>query len=268
MEETTIDQWLDWLRHDRGRAENTLRSYTKTMRTIPDAENATREDIERWWRSRAVDEDGNQRPHSSRNNELSAVRSYYRWAVRFDHRKDDPTVRIDNLRRQSRVSRFIGREDLHLLLSTLPPDLRRAVALGAYGGMRVGEAACLSWADVNVEARLIIIRGKGDQERTIRASATLLDVLLPDTGGNVVTGRAEPYGENYLQTKVNAAMRAAGVSGTFHKLRHRYGYMCAEAGIAPTSIARAMGHKSLQTTMGYIAAMDSDLDLIAEAVTR
>ena len=67
---------------------------------------------------------------------------------------------------------------------------------------------------------------------------------------------------------MNAAIRSAGVDATYHKLRHRYGFKAAEAGMAPTSIARAMGHESLTTTMGYIAAVDSDLDLIAEAVSR
>jgi len=262
------DQWLDWLRHDRGRAENTLRAYARTIRTLPNVETATREDVEAWWRDRATNEKGEKRPHSARNNELSAVRSFCKWAVRFDHRADDPTVRVDMLRKQGRVSRFIGKDDLDRLLTTLPPDLRRAVALGAYGGMRVSEAADLDWSDVNEESRIIIIRGKGDKERTIRMTATLLDIILPNTGGNVVTAGTSPYAENYLQTKVNAAIKRAGVDGTFHRLRHRFGYKCAEAGIAPTSIARAMGHESLQTTMGYIAAMDSDLDLIAEAVTR
>src|SRR5699024_10061230 len=147
---------------------------------------------------------GEQRPHSSRNNELSAIRSYYKWAIRFDHRTDDPSVRVDMLRKQGRVSRFIGKEDLNRLMSTLPPDLRRAVALGAYGGMRVSEAANLSWGDVNEESRLIIIRGKGDQERTVRVPTALLDAILPNRGGNVVTGRDDAYGENYLQAKVNA----------------------------------------------------------------
>lgn len=268
MTEQLIEAWLDWLRHTRGRSANTIRTYRRSIKTLPNIQTATREDVEAWWRARAVDAKGNPRPHSGRNNELSAIRSYCKWAVRFDHRTDDPTVRLDQLRKQGRVSRFIGKEDLARLLAILPPDLRRAVALGAYGGMRVSEAADLHWRDVNEEARLIIIRGKGDQERTVKIGPTLLDIILPNTGGNVVTGNSDAYSENYLQTKVNAAIRAAGVDATFHKLRHRFGFKCAEAGIAPTSIARAMGHKSLQTTMGYIAAMDSDLDLIAEAVTR
>jgi len=265
---TLTEQWIDWLRHDKGRSENTIRTYTRTVRTLPNIETVVPVEVEAWWRLRAVDDKGEKRPHSARNNELSAIRSYCKWAVRFGHRADDPTARVDMLNKQGRVSRFIGKEDLDQLLATLPPNLRRAVALGAYGGMRVSEAAELDWRDINEESRLIIIRGKGDQERTVRMSTTLLDAILPNTGGNVVTAGQHSYAENYLQSKVNAAIRAGGVDGTFHKLRHRFGYKCAEAGIAPTSIARAMGHKSLQTTMGYIAAMDSDLDLIAEAVTR
>jgi integrase/recombinase XerD len=165
------------------------------------------------------------------------------------------------------VSRFVGNDDLRRLLTTLPADLRRAVALGAYGGLRVSEAATLHWDDIDQDTRRMIVRGKGDKERTIGLPFALLDVILPNKGGNVVTGAA-PYSPHYLQMKVNAAIRTAGVDATFHKLRHRFGYKAAEGGISPTSIARAMGHESLTTTMGYIAAVDSDLDLIAEAVSR
>lgn len=259
-------EWLRWLREDRGRSENTVATYARSMRSLDvDPATATAEDIEAWWRRRATGADGQLRPHGARNNELSALRSFYAWMQRFDHRVDNPTIRLDLLRGQKRISRFIGNDDLKTLLENLPPDLRRAVALGAYGGLRVSEAAALMWTDVNQDTRRMIVRGKGDQERSVGVSFKLLDVLLPDTGGSVVTGK-EPYDGHYLQMKVNAAIRDAGVNATFHKLRHRFGFKAVEAGIAPTSVARAMGHASLTTTMGYVAAMDTDLDLIAEAV--
>lgn len=269
MSDDLQDQWLRWLREDRGRSANTVSTYARSARSlgIPLVD-ATREDLEAWWRRRSVDAEGEPRPHSARNNELSALRSFYKWAQRFEHRPDDPTARLDLLGRQHRVSRFVGTSDLQHLMATLPPDLRRAVALGAYGGLRVSEAADLSWRDIDQDQRRMIVRGKGDKERSVGFSITLLDVLLPDTGGNVVTGRQASHDGHYLQVKVNAAIKAAGVDATFHKLRHRFGYKAAEAGIAPTSIARAMGHESLTTTMGYIAAVDSDLDLIAEAVAK
>jgi site-specific recombinase XerD len=262
-------EWLRWLRETRGRSQNTAETYARSARSLGvPLETATREDIEEWWRRRATDSDGNPRPHNSRNNELSALRSFYHWAQRFEHRADDPTIRLDSLREQKRMSRFVGDEDFAKLMRELPPDLRRACALGAYAGMRVSEVAELHWSDVNQDLRRIIPRGKGDKERHVGLPVALLSILLPDTGGNVVTGREDAYSGHYLQMKVNKAIKALGVDGTFHKLRHRFGYKAAAAGIAPTSLARAMGHESLSTTMGYIAAVDSDLDLIAEAVSR
>lgn len=263
-------EWLRWLREDRGRSANTVATYVRSMRSLDvEPSVATSEDIEAWWRSRATDKDGELRPHSSRNNELSAIRSFFTWAQRFGHRADNPTIRLDLLNSEKRISRFVGNDDLHTLIEKLAPDMRRAVALGAYGGLRVSEAASIDWKDIDQDTRRMIVRGKGNKERSVGVSFTLLDVLLPNKGGNVVAGGdREPYDGHYLQMKVNEAIRGAGVDATFHKLRHRFGFKSAEAGIAPTSIARAMGHESLTTTMGYIAAMDSDLDLIADAVSR
>lgn len=263
------DEWLAWLRDSRGRSENTIRTYARSLRTLDvDPVTATREDLEAWWASRANDADGHPRPHSARNNELAAVRGFYAWAARFEHRVDNPTLRLDSLRSQKRESRFVGSADLTKLLADLPDDLRRAVALGAYGGLRVSEAALLHWRDIDIEQRRMIVRGKGNKERRVGLPIMLLDYLLPDTLGNVVTGQAEGYSAQYLQAKVNAAIKRAGVDATFHKLRHRFGFMAAASGVPATSIARAMGHESLVTTMGYIAAVDTDLDVIADAVTR
>jgi len=255
-----VDQWLEWLEVDRARSKNTISTYARTLRTVPDPATATREDIEAWWRERAAT-----LSIASRNNELSALRQFYRWCQRFEHREDDPTARLDALKLPGRVSRFVGTADLKRLLSTLPDDLRRAVALGAYSGIRVSEAAALHWRDIDSDSRRMVVRGKGDKERRVGISVTLLDQLLPDVGGNVVTGTDHEYSGHYLQNKVNAAIKGAGVDATFHKLRHRYGYKAAEAGIPITSIANAMGHSSTTTTAGYIAAVDSDLDRIAEA---
>jgi integrase/recombinase XerC len=267
---TPQERWLEYLRTDRGRSTNTISTYARTLRTLPaDPLSMTREHVESWWASRARDQDGNERPHSSRNNELSAVRSFFRWSQRYELRADDPTSRIDQLRQQKRQSKFIGQSDLDFMLGKLEPDLRRAVALGAYGGLRVSEAAYLNWDHVNTEIRRMTVRGKGDKERTVGISFQLMNILLPEVQhGTVITGRPEAYSGPYLSIKVNEVMRKYNIQGTFHALRHRFGYMSASAGIAPTSIARAMGHSNLATTMLYCAAVDSDLDLIAEAVAR
>lgn len=269
---TPQERWLEYLRVERGRSTNTITTYARTLRTLPaDPISMTRAEIEDWWRSRARDTDGNERPHSSRNNELSAVRMFFKWCVRYELRDDDPTSRIDQLREQKRESRFIGHQDLEHLLGHLAPDMRRALALGVYAGMRVSEVARLNWDDINMDLRRISVTGKGDKQRLVGLSTRLLDILLPVVpGGNVVTAGKEEYTGHYLSIKVNKAMQRNGLSRglTFHSARHRYGYMAAASGVPITSIARSMGHESISVTQRYIAAVSSDLDLIAEAVAR
>jgi site-specific recombinase XerD len=259
-----VEQWLAWLERDRGRTANTLATYRRTMRTLPQPpEMATIDQIEAWWRSRS------DLAKTSRNNELSAVVGFYKWLNRFDHREDNPTRRLDQLKVGNRVSRFVVKDDLERLLTNLSPELRRAVALGAYGGMRVSEVAAVDWRNVNLEARRIYVLSKGDKERSVGLGYALLDIIGPPmTAGNVVTRQETGYTAQWLQVKVNRALKAQGVQETFHKLRHRYGYEAARAGIPLPSIARAMGHESTTQTLKYIAAVDSDLDLIAEAVAR
>jgi integrase len=266
-----VAQWLVWLATDRGRQPNTVATYARTMRTLAhlDPLTATPEDLEAWWKTRAVDKHGNPRPHSSRNNELAAARSFFAWLIRFDYLVKDPTRRLDVLRQQKRKSKFVGQSDLDHLLSHLAPELRRAVALGAYGGLRVSEVAALRWEHINTEIRRMTVLGKGNDERSVGMSTRLLDILLPEIeGGNVVTGKPDGYAGHYLQIKVNEAMKRNGVKLTFHALRHRFGFIAAADGVPTTSIAKAMGHSSIQTTMGYIDAVDSDLDRIAAAVSR
>lgn len=257
------DQFLEWLRRDRNYSPNTIAAYRRVLATINDPETATQDDVEDWWLDR------DHLSPATRRQELAALRSFYRWMIRWDHREDDPTRRLDAPKMGHRMPRPMGREDLHRLLSVTSGEMRRAICLGAYAGLRVAEVAALDWADVDVEARRIIVRGgKGDKDRPVGLSPLLLDALLPVTGGNVVRAGGKAYSANAMQQKVNAAIRAAGVDGTFHKLRSRFATVALASTGNLLAVSRALGHSSPATTAVYAATADSDLDLIAEAVAR
>jgi integrase len=260
---SVIDQFLEYLRLDKGLSSNTLATYTRTFRTFPNVATATREDVEAWWRLRS------DKSVATRLNELSALRSFYKWAAIYEHRPlgDDPTYRIPNLKLPHGQPHPISRHDLHLLLNAFPDDLRRAVCLGAYAGLRVSEAANQSWADIDLETNRIRVTGKGGKVRLVGISPVLLDSLLPNTGGNVVAGGKKAYSPARLQQKINEAMRGVGVSATFHSLRHRFATQ-ALAGSNLLAVSRALGHVSPATTAIYAATSDTDLDVIAETVTR
>ena len=86
--DTIAAAWLDHLKRDRGLSDNTITTYQRTLRTITfDLLNATYDDVAAWTHSRA------HLAVATRNNEIAALRSFYRWALAFDHVDRDPTAR-------------------------------------------------------------------------------------------------------------------------------------------------------------------------------
>lgn len=245
-----------------GTPKNTVAARRRTLRSVGHPSNATREEIEAWWASRR------ELAPSTRANDLANLRTFYKWCARWEHRVDDPTLRLDPPQVPNGVPRPMARADLHRLLDVLDDDLRRAVCLGAYAGLRVSEVAALRWHDVDLETRRARILGKGQKTRLVALSPVLIDHLLPDTGANVVTGTKEEYSADSLQRRVNRAIKAAGVDDTFHQLRHRYGTLAYQATGDIIGVGRQMGHSSPVTTAVYAAASDEVADRIAAAVVR
>lgn len=263
---TPVEQFLHWAERDRNRSPHTIARYRAVLDQIPDPLAATVEDIEAWWATRY------DKSPATRENELACLRTFYKWATRFDHRADDPTRRLDAPAVDNAFPRPIGRTDLQRALDACDerdtPDLRRALALGAYGGLRVSEAAALDWADVDLDKRLLYVRGKGRKERLAGISPRLLDEILPATKGNVVTAGGRVYTGQTLQRRVNRHLERLGIDATFHKLRARY----VTQGIADTgdiyAVARAVGWASVETAKHYAALSDDALHRIAAAASR
>ena len=259
---STSDDWIAHLTQER-RPANTVATARRVMRSLPNASDATREDVEAWWASRA------HLSPATRSNDLAILRTFYAWCRRWEHRDDDPTARLDAPKVDKGLPRPLSRADLHRLLAVLPDDLRRAVALGAYAGLRVSEVAALHWHDVDLEARRArILHGKGGKSRLVALGAVLIDQILPDTGGNVVTGTKQSMSAATLQRRINRAIHRAGIDATFHQLRHRYGTLAYQATRDLVAVGRQMGHSSPVTTVIYAAASDDTADIIAEAVAR
>lgn len=241
---------------------NTMKARLRTLRSVGCPGTVSREGLEIWWRARA------HLSPATRSNDLANLRTFYKWCRIWEHRDDDPTMRIESPKVPNGLPRPIGRSDLHQVLDHVDDELRRAVCLGAYGGLRIEEAADLDWPEIDVEARTARVTGKGRKVRLVKVSMVLIDQLLPDTGYNVVTGTEKKYTANTLQRRVNRAIRAAGVDATFHQCRHRYGTLGYRATGDLIALGKQMGHSSPMTTAGYAAASDEAADRIAEAVIR
>jgi integrase/recombinase XerD len=205
--------FLAWSRNE-NRPRATVSRRASVLRSLPNAGTATREQVEAWWLTRAY------LSPASRHNDLATLRSFYRWAVRWEYRDDDPTLRLDSPHVEAGLPRPMSREDLHKVLdSATAPDRRARV----YAGLRISEAARLDWSAVDLESLQIrVMNSKGGKSRRVPIGPVLLEALLPNTGGNVVTG-GEAHDTDWLARRIRKAFRRAGVHATFHQLRHRYG---------------------------------------------
>lgn len=258
------DQWAEHLQR-RGRSATTIRTYLSTIREAGDITTWTVDDADHWWHAQQ------DLAPRTRTRKLATLRSFAAWAIRFDHLAVDPTRRLDAPTLPTGAPRFVTRSALDTLRRNLPDDLRRAVVLGAWAGLRISEAAALDWSDIDPEARRLHVRhGKGDKSRTVGMSPLLLDELLPipERGGNVVNGGGRPTSADTLQRRVNRAMAALGIPETFHGLRHRYGTTTYGRTGDPLAVAAAMGHASLETTRKYAAVSDDALDRVAAAAVQ
>lgn len=254
--------YLTWCTQQ-GQPVHTIRRRRAVLRSVATPGTITREDLEAWWATRT------HLAAVSRANELAVLRAFYRWCQVWEHRADNPAVRLAQPGVGKGAPRPATRRELEQILRhvTDRPPLRRAVLLGAWAGLRVSEAAALRWVDVDVDALTARVTGKGNKTRTVALSQRLIDELLPDTGGNVVTGAARGWTGGTLGKKVNAAMRDAGVDVTFHKLRHRYGTLGYQRQLDPRALADLMGHGSVAVTMEFYAAASSQsARAIADAV--
>lgn len=254
--------YLDWCERERT-PRNTIKRRRTVLRAVGTPGTISREDLEAWWDGRQHLKD------SSRANELAVLRSFYTWCQVWERRTDNPTVRISTPKAGAGAPRPVTRREWDLIIAHVKDDgpMRRAMYLAVWAGLRREEAARLSWSDIDPDTRVARVLGKGRKTRLVKFSTRLIEELLPDHGGNVVTGTEQAWAPDTLGRKVNAAIRAAGVDATYHKLRHRYGSLAYQRTKDPKALAELMGHASVATTMSfYAAAADDAADAIADAV--
>ena len=155
----------------------------------------------------------------------------------------------------------------------------RAMLLAThYAGMRVGEVAALSWSDVVTqegkvrdEVRLNADQTKGRHPRIVFVSPKLRKELeLYVSSINVRDGdwsffytQKNPrrgFTANTLAQYFFNMYRKAGMDdASSHSGRRSFATSLASKGVGVRVLMRAMGHRNISTTIGYIEASDEML---------
>lgn len=112
----------------------------------------------------------------SRRVARSAVRGYFRWAMKIARvRPDDPAADLDPIRVPPPCPRPVPEDALAAALTAADDRTRLMILLASYAGLRCAELAGLSRE--NLEGDCLRITGKGGKVRVIPVSGELLTRL-------------------------------------------------------------------------------------------
>ena len=155
--------------------------------------------------------------------------------------------------------------DALLDLTTSPAD-RVAILLGSHAGLRRHETAGLRWEDVNFDARLARVKGKGGYVESVGLSKRLLTALRRLQSATDVRKRRKaregfimPWGDKRMEQRFKDLCATAGVTYEgkgLHGLRHGAGTRMYRQTRDLNQVQKHLRHKNITTTTIYAKLED------------
>lgn len=186
----------------------------------------------------------------------SYLAAWFKWLQIVDRRSDNPMVKVGTPRQPDREPRPISNADVVTLLQArMWTSTRRMILLALLAGLRVHEIAQIRGEDVDVQGRMLWVKGKGRRLKSVPLHPLLVEMAseMPAAGWWFpMRGRASEHvlGKS-VSDIIGRTMRRAGVRGTPHCLRHWFATELLDSGVDIRVVQELMRHKSLATTQIY-----------------
>jgi integrase/recombinase XerD len=203
---------------------------------------------------------------------LSAIRGLHALLVRERLAPVNATDELDAPRPGRKLPTLLTRDEISALLAA--PDPRsaagrrdRAMLELLYAtGLRVSELVALELNDVDLEARVLVARGKGSKERLVPVGApaaeavgaylaTAREALLRGRRSKdlFVTPRGGRMTRQGFAKLLDRYARKAGIRRRIspHKLRHSFATHLLEGGADLRAVQAMLGHADVTTTQIY-----------------
>jgi integrase/recombinase XerD len=280
LTDLTLD-FLAYLELERGLSRNTLEAYRSDLQqfgeflsrrgTDPLAVDGTQ--LAAFVSELAEGRDG-RRPAAAATlqRKVACLRSFYRYLRREALIDNDPTKDLRSPRSSARLPRVLSRDQVNRLLDqprgTGNAALRdRALLETMYAcGLRASEAITLELSELDLEAGVLIARGKGSKERLVPIGSKAIEMLrsyldkarpalvgIGDESHVFVNMRGQALSRQGLYKIVQRHARAAGLDSRMspHTLRHTFATHLLAGGCDLRSLQEMLGHADIGTTQIY-----------------
>lgn len=286
-----VDEFLTYLRFERGLADNTIAAYRRDLavwqafcagRGIA-ADAASADDMTDYMEHlRAGDLERPPYSPSSVARMLVSLRAFHRFLVREGGATADPTAKIGSPKRPRSIPKAIPLSDVERLLALPSSDdlgrRDRAILEVLYGaGMRISELVHLDVDDIDLDEGSVLIRaGKGGRSRRVpvgraarAAVGDYLTTVRPSLARKSAGGASGVFlnargGRLSRQGCWKILRRYAEMAGledrvSPHTLRHSFATHMLDAGADIRVVQDLLGHASLATTQVYTLVSDTKL---------
>ena len=272
-----IDQFLDYLRYERNRSELTVKRYEDSLRDFQKYFEETEEglswtsvdaDVIRGWMESLMDRGSNA---STVNTGLSALRSFFRYALARKLVNKDPAHMITGPKKRKPLPQFVKEEEMNKLLDKTEwgddyKDVRaRTIIILLYeAGLRRSELIGLNDCDVDLNAMQLKVTGKRNKQRIIPFGKELAEQLRQYIAcrDEEIAKRSEALflnnkGERISEAEVYNTVRENLAKVTTlkkkspHVLRHSFATAMLNHDAELESVRKLLGHESLETTQIY-----------------
>jgi integrase/recombinase XerD len=283
-----VEDFLVYLRHERGQAEHTQRTYAALLgkfvawaaaQGLTDWRQVELQHLTAFLQhERARPLAGEPKESTKRLSgesvylEIAALRALYRFA---ENEKILPLNIAENLalpRRWKRLPKSLSDTEIERLLAPEQPETpvtlcdQAVLELAYASGLRLAELRGLRLEQLQLEAGFITVIGKGNKERVVPVGRKAVDALqrylaagrpklvTPRSPGNVfLTRRGTPFASVTLWKRIKDRVRRSGVERnvTPHMLRHSFATHLLEHGADLRVIQELLGHSTISTTQIY-----------------
>jgi len=203
---------------------------------------------------------------------LSAVRSFHDHLMRRGRLEQNPAELVSRPKRESRLPRVLGREQVSDLLDRMPAssplELRdHAIFELTYSsGLRAEEIVGLELSSLDFDAETVRVLGKGRKLRVVpfgepagKALARYLELSRPALAGGKGEGAlflsrsGRRLSTSDIRRRLAKWVRELTLAGHVspHTLRHSFATHLLEGGADLRSIQELLGHASVSTTQLY-----------------
>ena len=273
-----IEDFLDYLRYERNRSDLTVRNYERSLRDFESyfknreshlSWESVDSDLIRDWMESMMDKGD---MASTVDNRLSAVRSFFRFALSRGLVASDPAHNVRGPKKKKPLPQFVREGDMDRLMdmpemwSDSYTDVRaRTIILLFYTtGIRLAELVGLDDQDIDFVNHQLKVNGKRNKQRIVPFGEELEQALkaymgqrdeqplkrdaalfLNDKGCRITRSQVEKIVKAGLSRVTTMKKRSP------HVLRHTFATAMLNNGAGLESVRKLLGHESVATTEIY-----------------